>query len=168
VNEEQIAKILERQFDKYSLNFASTITRSVDHLIERQEQITKNQEELSKAAAANERRMDRIELIVERVTEQQAETNTFLKETAKTVSEIALNQSNIEHDRRDQGEKLLALHDEISKIKEDIEEDFKKLEGEVSSLTKKMDRIYITVTAVGSIAAVVAWVIHTVLKISKG
>lgn len=157
---QNIADLVKNHLDAFSLNFGNAITKSVDHLVAQQEK-------LAQESISQDKRIDRLELLIENLAKQVDKQTHETSKVLNTINEIALNQSNIDHDRRRFGEDIDALDYKLNKWQEDCTSKYNDANKEISKLQKEINRIYFTAAGVSGAAVVVGWVITTVLKALK-
>lgn len=171
---DQIADIVKNHLESFSSSFGNTITRSIDHLVAQQEKASDYQQKLADQAANQDRRIDRLEIIVENTNKQVDSTNKQVSEVLETVkavttsiTEIATRQSSIDHDRQRHSEEVDALYHKMDLWQQDCAKKHDAVCNEVAALKTKVQRIYITVTVFGAIAAIVAQVVSFFVNLSK-
>lgn len=175
---DSIADIVKSHLDTFSSTFGASITRTIDHLVQQQERQIQNQEAIAKENASQDKRIERLELLVEQLIKreeeslkrQERQSHEFRQEVKKVLgvqNKVALTMSNIDHDRRRQNEDIDAVNYKVERWQSECTSKYNDLERDHKDLKDKVNKIYWTAAGASAFAVLVGWVIKESLRAFK-
>lgn len=157
MSEQELAGLIKNHLDNFSTSFGNTITRSIDHLVAQHEKI-------SQQTIDQDRRIDRLELLLENNMKQHSELVQTVKTATKNISEIALGQSDLDRDRRRFEKDVEAIYDKMERWQTECTQKYEDASQEIRTTQAKVNKIYWYAIGVGSAAATI---INVAVKLVK-
>ena len=149
MSEQELAGLIKNHLDNFSTSFGNTITRSIDHLVAQHEKI-------SQQTIDQDRRIDRLELLLENNMKQHSELVQTVKTATKNISEIALGQSNLDRDRRRFEEDIDTIYHKMNDWQNECTKKYESAAADISTIRNRVNKIYIVS---GTISAVIGGII---------
>ena len=157
MSEQELAGLIKNHLDNFSTSFGNTITRSIDHLVAQHEKI-------SQQTIDQDRRIDRLELLLENNMKQHSELVQTVKTATKNISEIALGQADLDRDRRRFEKDVEAIYDKMERWQTECTQKYEGASQEIRATQAKVNKIYWYAIGVGSAAAAVITVAVKLVK----